>query len=383
MTALKINPKISGCLILSSLLFSASAFGINENLERQMLSHVERIVVVDSLLVDKDNFLSAYRLQPSAGRILSSRELRQAGIMPADGENPGTGFTNEFGDYMIWSQPDEEGILRLNERVKLTDGSWSAAEILPDVLNFPEEIGDTVVYGNAAFPFMLDDGITLYFASDGSESLGGYDIFEAQRDPSDGSYLLPRNIGMPFNSPYDDYMMAIDPLTGAGWWVSDRNQIDGKLTLYVYVLKDDRVNVDPEDEDLSIYATLSGWRDVQNEEDIAEASAVRNEIARIKPVSAKKQDFTLRIPGGGVYHYFSDFRNNAAASKMRSYLELENKVEKNRKELSDLRHKLYLAGKDRKSALKLQEKEAQLRLDEQKLRTTLSDIIKLETSISK
>ena len=51
---------------------------------------------------------------------------------------------------------------------RLADGSWEQPEPLGDVLN---EGGD------ANFPFLMSDGVTLYFANDGENSLGGYDIF--------------------------------------------------------------------------------------------------------------------------------------------------------------------------------------------------------------
>ncbi len=60
-------------------------------------------------------------------------------------------------------------------------------------------------------PFFMSDGVTLYYANDGDESIGGYDIF-ISRKGEDG-FLQPQNIGMPYNSPYDDYMLAIDEVT--------------------------------------------------------------------------------------------------------------------------------------------------------------------------
>lgn len=55
----------------------------------------------------------------------------------------------------------------------------------------------------------MADGVTIYYASDG-EGLGGYDIFVTRYNTNTDTYLVPENVGMPFNSPYNDYMYVID-----------------------------------------------------------------------------------------------------------------------------------------------------------------------------
>ena len=233
---------------------------------------------------------------------------------------------------------------------------------------------------NASYPFMLDDGVTLYYAADGPESLGGYDIFVAIRDPADGSFLKPRNVGMPYNSEYDDYMMAIDQQTGVGWWVTDRNQIEDKLTLYIYVLPEARENVDPDDENLLSYATLYGWEELINEEDIPKIQQIKREIASIKPAQTKAEDFHLILPTGEIYTTFDDFKTPAAAQKMRRYLEDEMDVEDLRYELEELRAEFYKSGKDKRMSQKILTAENNLRKEERKLKASLSNIIKLETT---
>ena len=98
--------------------------------------------------------------------------------------------------------------------------------------------------GNDDFPFLLSDGTTLYFASDGEGSIGGYDIFVSRMNTEDGCFLRPDNLGMPFNSPANDYMMAINEVANLGWFASDRNQPQGKVCVYVFVPNDKRVKVD-------------------------------------------------------------------------------------------------------------------------------------------
>ena len=47
------------------------------------------------------------------------------------------------------------------------------------------------------------------------------------------TYLAPENVGMPFNSPYNDYMYVIDEFNNLGWFASDRYQPEDK-SAYMY-----------------------------------------------------------------------------------------------------------------------------------------------------
>lgn len=369
------------------LLLCAGIMHGNDALYRRMLSHVEKILVVDSLTVDRDEFFRHYRLPASAGRVLDGREvtaLLGKTRLPADFTGtPATGFTNEFNDYMIWAHEDTTGYFRLAESVRLFDGSWSTPQFASSVLNCFEEADDdddemAAICDNAAFPFMSDDGQTLYYASDGENSLGGYDIFVATKDPSDGSYLLPQNLGMPFNSPYDDYMLVIDNETGVGWWATDRNRLDGQLTIYVYALADGRENVDPDDENLLSYATLSGWEDLLDDAAQAERKRIKAELSQINVRKAKAEEFTLPMPDGTVYHYFSDFKSPRAATLMQRYVQEEAAFEAKDKELSNLRQQYYLSAGNRQTGAKIQKLEDELRVQRSNLNLLLSEIYRVE-----
>ena len=90
--------------------------------------------------------------------------------------------------------------------------------------------------------------------------MGGYDIFETVRDAATGEYMPPSNVGMPFNSPYDDFLLVTDEQNGVGWWATDRNSLEDMVTLYVYMLPEMRRNVDPESDDLMSLARLSEYK---------------------------------------------------------------------------------------------------------------------------
>jgi outer membrane protein OmpA-like peptidoglycan-associated protein/tetratricopeptide (TPR) repeat protein len=70
--------------------------------------------------------------------------------------------------------------------------------------------GTTLITMNSKFddgPIYLHiDGETMYIASQGNESLGGYDIFVSKKVR--GNWSAPVNLGYPINTPYDDFFFA-------------------------------------------------------------------------------------------------------------------------------------------------------------------------------
>ena len=195
--------------------------------------------------------------------------------------------------------------------------------------------------GNAEYPFLLSDGLTLYYANDGEGSIGGYDIFLTRR--SDDGYLQPQNIGMPYNSPYDDYLLAIDETTGAGWWATDRNRIPGKLTIYVFVPSETRVNVDEDDPNLVALASLSNIALTR------EPGKNYNDIlARIQQLNVNGNVTNAAISAGGsfkipvgsnkrIYTSVSDFEAPAAREAMMQAIDARAEISGIEEKLDTLR----------------------------------------------
>lgn len=287
------------------------------------LDRVEKLVILDSIAVPRAEFFKAYKLPVSSG-ILSGAEG-----LPFEEGNVEYVFTNEGNDFKMWAAPDTAGIYRIKESIRLTDGEWHEPSQISSVLS--ED-------GNTIFPFMMADGVTLYFAADGDESIGGYDIFVAKRDATDGSFLQPQNIGMPYNSPYDDYMLAIDELNGVGWWATDRNQLGDDITVYLFKVNDLRSNYDPEEENLTGFARIADYKATWNPDE--NYDELMSDVMAIQPGENKKQaDFYFPMPGGTVYTTLDDFKSQAGRSAMQRYLEAKKDFDASEKNLGELRRK--------------------------------------------
>lgn len=187
------------------------------------------------------------------------------------------------------------------------------------------------------FPFLDSDGITLYYAAEDEESLGGYDIFITRYDSDDNTYLRPDNIGMPFNSPANDYMYAIDEVNRLGWFASDRYQPEGKVCVYVFVPNESKEVYDYETsdpEDIIALASLKDIKKTQTSDNVVRSAKQRlAQVMYAEDTKKKKGDFRFVVDDNVIYHRLSDFASKEAREQFQSYLQKE-------KDLTDLQTSL-------------------------------------------
>lgn len=81
---------------------------------------------------------------------------------------------------------------------RLPNGDWSRAENLGPAVN---------TAGNEKCPFIHSDGKTLYFASNGWQGFGGYDMYFI--DITDTYLKRPTNLGLPINTEGDDICLGV------------------------------------------------------------------------------------------------------------------------------------------------------------------------------
>ncbi len=112
------------------------------------------------------------------------------------------------GQQMYFSSNREGGFggRDIYRMVKLPNGEWSEPMKLGPEINGPWDKDS---------PFIAVNNKTLYFASNGEKSMGGFDIFISVRDENN-NWSNPINLGTPLNSTGDDlyYTTTMDGLTG-------------------------------------------------------------------------------------------------------------------------------------------------------------------------
>ena len=282
-----------------------------------MREMTQQITIIDSIVTDKDQLLSQLLLSDETGRILSSSAFWGKG-------DSTTVFVNEMGNKAYFSQPDDS----LKQQLCTSDllgGEWSKPQLLNGI---SEGISET------AYPFMLADGLTFYFAGKGEESIGGYDIFMTRYDAHNNSFLKPENIGMPFNSEANDYLFAIDEYAHIGYFVSDRRQPEGKACLYIFIPQASRKTYDPivyTPAEIRGFADISSIADTWGNGEERSAALARYQAISINNMKAMNTDaqpddntvasLELVINDALTYSSARDFRSREAAVLYKQLIE--------------------------------------------------------------
>jgi len=82
---------------------------------------------------------------------------------------------------------------------KLPNGEWSDIDKLSNTIN--TDYDDVL-------PVISADGKTLYFASEGHNSMGGLDLFVSHFDKTKKAWSKPKNLGYPINTTDDDFVIS-------------------------------------------------------------------------------------------------------------------------------------------------------------------------------
>jgi len=170
-----------------------------------------------------------------AGKI-SNKTLLSANVNSKSAENSAT--TSVSGDTIIFASARPEGLggFDLYLSRKLPTGEWSVATNLGSTINS--------IY-NEEFPILSADGKTLYFCSDGSNSMGGYDVFKSHLQPN-GEFSAPVNLGFPLNDVFDNKTVAFSPNNRYAYVSAIRSDSYGYTDLY-------RVIFNQEDPSVKLY----------------------------------------------------------------------------------------------------------------------------------
>lgn len=305
----------------------------------RMLKGVEDVCIIDSFVVDKATFLNAYKISEESGKLFTFNEF-----FKTEGDNPGTVYETEIGNKIYYSEKGERGNLDIFSKNKLLN-EWSNGRPLPGSIN---------ASGNANYPFVMADGVTIYYAADG-EGLGGYDIFVTRYNTNTDTYLVPDNVGMPFNSPYNDYMYVVDEYNNLGWFASDRFQPEEKVCIYVFIPNTSKQTYNYEVMErkeivrlAQIHSLKETWKDKQA---VAEAQQRLEVALSHKPKEHRAVDFEFVIDDNKTYYQLSDFKSAKAKQLFLRYQQMEKDFSQQEERLNSLRQQYAGSNKQSKERL--------------------------------
>jgi hypothetical protein len=280
----------------------------------RMLAKCEDIQIIDSVIIDKQQFLEAYRIGRETGSLAHS--------------DNGVVYENPLKDKRYFAKTNSQELLRLYQTLRIQD-QWVDESELPLPYDSLE---------NAAYPFLLPDGMTLYYASTGNESIGGYDLFMTRYNSNNDSYLTPAQMGMPFNSPYNDYLMVIDEDNNTGYFATDRYQSGDRVVVYTFIPNEEIQPIEIEDEQTRIdRAKITSIRDSWKEKTdyAAYIADVRKNI--LAEQMQAKRAFVFVIDDNRIYYTMDDFQQDAALQAFLKARELEKQIQTIENELNTLR----------------------------------------------
>lgn len=308
------------------------AVSVNK-LYESMLQSTAKVMFIDSVVVDKEQFLQAIPLPSDLGQI----KFRPNSSYLLE-------YQNELDDRKFIA--DGDTAITLLKTQTATGKSWSLAEKLPGL--------DNKEYLLQNYPFLASDGITLYFSADGPSSMGGRDIFMTSFDSDKGIWLQPQNYGLPFNSPANDYLLIIDDLDSLGWLVTDRRQPEGKVCVYTFVPTSVRQNF--EVDGLS-NAMLKSYADIKSIKDTWNFGNRQTAILRLKNIRTKirkqqnKNNINFIINDKQIISSIDDFKSDESRKLYKQLVEIKQIITEEEQQLqkqriqyesdSSMREKLY------------------------------------------
>ena len=340
----------------------------------EMLSGTERITIIDSMVVDADAFLSAYRLSVGCGTLAPLASIAPTlvrnstqGAMPA--------FLNDFGDRMVFADTDSAGLTKLYECFTSATGMERPVRLT----------GMGSDDDDQAYPYLLSAGGTLYFAAQGEESLGGYDIFVTRRMSATGPFVKAENVGMPFNSPANDYMMVIDEQARIGWFVSDRRQPAGKVCIYRFVPNDVRQTLSPDTD--SADAIRQQARITSIAACCADATERNEALARLQSIRSSEEGTTtggrrsgsrpLVLPGDVLCTSPSQLKDGRARAIAERLFAIQTQLAQKSQRLEALREEYSVrqTGMIRNNILNLENEVATLYSEQKSQRAALRQVL--------
>ena len=177
---------------------------------------------------DKNQLHLAEREKKSFGK---SQKIENKHINEKSSKQPTATISND-GMAMIFTSDRSggRGGFDLYLVKKLPNGKWGEPTNLGEEINTSEDEN---------YPYLTDEGSTLYFASKGHKSIGGYDIFKSEWNEDNQKWSTPKNLGYPINTPDDNMSICFTDNKKIAYVSAYRKDSEGDLDIYRVHFKDD------------------------------------------------------------------------------------------------------------------------------------------------
>ena len=191
--------------------------------------------------------------------------------------------------YFVSNREDGKGGKDIYYCKLLPTGNWALSQNIGEVINTQYD-EDGV--------FMHPDGKTLYFSSNGHQSMGGYDIMYSTL--GDSGWSEPKNIGYPVNTVDDDVFFVTTPDGKRAYYSSFKKEGFGEKDIYMIEL------LDAEESALTLYRGEFTFIDRSNPPSGAQVTITNNNTAELVGVYTPRQrdgQFSAILAPNTSYHF--------------------------------------------------------------------------------
>lgn len=305
---------------------------VDNSLFATMLPNTDKLLVIDSAVVDKDSFLKHLDLQNENGYV---------GI-----ENDNAWFINALKNKKIYASGDSLSGRKLI-LAYYVNSKWEDRRPISEL---------NTLFSDINFPFLMPDATTLFFSAKGHNSIGGFDIYTTRLDVDNGGFYIPDNYGLPYNSTANDYFLAIDERNNLGWLVSDRYQSEDKVCIYIFVPNKNRVKLAQEGFDNNTIKKLAQLNSIQDTWNFGNKQEALRNLERLRTqrnTGNKGRESVLFIVNDKIkYTSLSQFKSNKSKQLFAKLEDNKQLVAKQKTELENLRIQYKQANKAKQSSLK-------------------------------
>ena len=188
-----------------------------------LMNSIKDVQVLEKTEAEKSSFYRYMNIDAAIGKIISTpKELLSKLDLKSKEEH--VFFLPSNGKKIFFSSKGKDGLtgkdIYTTSRV---NGTFTPPVKLKSSVNteFDED-----------FAFMHPNGSTLYFASKGHGSMGGYDIFRCEWDATISDFGPAINMDFAINTPDDDLFFITDSLNTTAYFASSRLTSPDKLYVY-------------------------------------------------------------------------------------------------------------------------------------------------------
>jgi outer membrane protein OmpA-like peptidoglycan-associated protein/tetratricopeptide (TPR) repeat protein len=134
-------------------------------------------------------------------------------------------------------------------------------------------------------PFFHEASSTLFFSSNGHNSIGGLDVYKSYYDKDGETFNTPANLGLPINSSKDDAYLIWDTKLMKGFLSSDREPCENGHCFDIYEVTNEPIRI-----------VLSGYT-----YDAATNDILPNTSLTFKDVDGEFAPFVIQTDSSGFY----------------------------------------------------------------------------------